>query len=216
MKKIIFCLLLSLPCWLFAQIGIKGGLNFSGITNTSSIKSSNQTGYNVGILFGAFNKSIIGFRTEMTYSKQGYNYQNETNTGKIDLQYFMSTNLATINISKYFQLQVGFQSALLLNAKADSSKVDTSILPFAKLLDSYNRFDYGLAGGFEVHPVGGLLIGARLNVSLGKLYKKALSGESPGLSDITARNNVLQLYAGWRFSQSSAASKKKEPHNSKE
>lgn len=208
-------MLLSLPYWLSAQIGIKGGLNFSDITNASSIKSSSQTGYNAGILLGAFNKSIIGFRTEMTYSKQGYNYQDETNTGKVNLQYFMSSNLATINISKYFQIQVGFQTALLLNAKADSSAriADSSVLPFANLLDSYNRFDYGLAGGFEIHPVGGLLIGARLNISLGKLYKKALSGQSPGLSDINIKNNLLQLFAGWRFGQTHSTSKKKKPHN---
>ena len=130
MKKIFFCVLLNYPLWVLAQIGIKGGLNFSGITNASSINSSSQTGFNAGIFLGAFDKGIIGFRTEMTYSKQGYNYLAESNTGKVNLQYFMSSNLATINVSKYLQIQVGFQTSLLLNATEDSRKMDIRGHPF--------------------------------------------------------------------------------------
>jgi hypothetical protein len=53
-----------------------------------------------------------------------------------------------------------------------------------------------------VHPVLGLIIGARYNLSLSNLYKNTFTGNSgggmPGVS-IDPRNNVIQVYAGWRF-----------------
>ncbi len=66
-------------------------------------------------------------------------------------------------------------------------------------MNLYNRFDYGFAGGIEIHPVGGLLIGARTNISLGSLYKDAQSGQMPSFSSIDIKNNVFQIFAGWRF-----------------
>ena len=64
--------------------------------------------------------------------------------------------------------------ALLINAKADSSK-PASGTPYGKVMDYYNRIDYGLAGGIEINPVKGLIIGGRYNLSLGKVYKEPSS-----------------------------------------
>ncbi|MEO8859814.1 MAG: outer membrane beta-barrel protein [Ginsengibacter sp.] len=209
MKKIFFTLLFVMPLLLHAQFGIKGGLNFANVTSASSINNSSQTGFHAGILFSPHTK-IIGFRTEFSYSKQGYNYSSDTNTGNVNLQYIMSANLMTISITHYFQIQFGFQTAFLINAKADSSKVNstgTSGNPYGALLDYYNRYDYGFAGGVEVHPVSGLLIAARINLSLSKLYKSTQTGQSPSFSDVNVKNNVFQLSTGWIFGKSKSKSK---------
>jgi hypothetical protein len=93
----------------------------------------------------------------------------------------------------------------LLNAKVDNSGNgiydSLGLGSYGKILDIYNRFDYGFAGGFEVYPVKGLLIGARINYSLSQLYKQPEQGQQPGtgFSSIDAKNNVIQIYAGWRF-----------------
>ncbi|MEP6724689.1 MAG: outer membrane beta-barrel protein, partial [Bacteroidota bacterium] len=156
MKKIIFCLLLILPSWGFAQIGIKAGLNFANVTNASSINNSSRTGYHAGLLLGSSFKKLLGFRTELMYSKQGYDYA--SGKGNVGLDYIISADFVTVGITRYFQLQLGFQVAYLLNAKADSSN-EIAGLPgtYKKILDISNRLDYGFAGGVEIHPAGGLL-----------------------------------------------------------
>jgi hypothetical protein len=73
----------------------------------------------------------------------------------------------------------------------------------ANMMDLYNKFDYGFAGGIEIHPFKGLLIGARLNVSMGNLYKDpstyATGGAQSLIPKVDVKNNVLQMFAGWTF-----------------
>jgi len=222
MKQTPFLLFLLIPFALFSQdstqsvktekgkkpehhsigIGIKAGLNFANITNASAINSGSETGFHAGIFLDP-SHAILGSRTELLYSQQGYNYSTGQTTGKVKLGYLMLAQLMAINITKYVQLQIGGQTSYLLNAKADSSKASnpsTGNAQFDKLLDTYNRFDYGLAGGIEVRPVLGLLIGARYNLSLSNLYKQAFTaGGGSGGSGINPKNNVVQLFLGYRF-----------------
>lgn len=98
---------------------------------------------------------------------------------------------------------MGAQIAFLVNAKADSM-VNTSNTIYNKVEDYYNKIDYGFAGGIEVHPLAGLMIGARLNISLANANKKISPGISypayiPNISGAKLRNNVLQIFAGWKF-----------------
>ena len=211
MKKLIFYLLLLLPCCCMAQIGIKAGLNFANVSNASSISNSSRTGFHAGIFLSPASQKVLGFRTEIIYSQQGYDYKSGATTGNVKLDYIMSANLTTINITRYFQIQLGFQMAYLLNAKVDSSNMIQG-LPgsYSKILDFYNRFDYGAAGGIEVHPAGGLLIGARVNISFSKLYKDAETGQSVSFSGMDAKNNLFQLFAGWRFGLKKKSAEKKE------
>ena len=205
MKKIIFGLLLVFPTFLFAQIGLKAGLNFANVTKASSINSSSRTGFHAGLFLApGGGKKILGFRTEILYSKQGYNFKTSTNNpGNVDLDYILMPQLTTISITKYFQIQLGAQMAFLINAKADTTAgMSTGNAQFDKIMDFYNRFDYGFAGGLEVHPIKGLLIGARVNISLGNMYKDMTnpSGGQPSfMPKVDAKNNVFQIFAGWKF-----------------
>jgi hypothetical protein len=103
--------------------------------------------------------------------------------------------------------------AFLVNAKADSTTSSGTSTPYSGIMDYYNKFDYGFAGGIEVHPFKGLLVGARYNVSLGNLYKDPSSyetGTAPPPSfipQVDVKNNVFQLFAGWIFGNSSPKKK---------
>jgi len=213
MKKTIFALLLVLPGCLFAQIGLKAGMNFANVTKASSINNSSRSGFHVGILLAPASKKIIGSRTELIYSKQGYDYKNGTSTGTVDLAYIMLPQYMTINITKYFQIQVGGQMAYLLNAKVDSSNsMSTGNAQFDKMMSYYNRFDYGYGGGIEIHPVSGLLVGARVNISLGSLYKDSGSSSGSGtqpsfIPKVDVKNNLFQIFAGWTFGKKSSKKK---------
>jgi len=106
-----------------------------------------------------------------------------------------------INITKFVQVQIGGQMAYLLNAKVDSTN-NTGNPTADKILDLYNRFDYGYGGGVEVHPINALVVGARLNISLGNLYKEPEPGQQFSfIPNIDVKNNLFQLYAGLKFAK---------------
>ncbi len=203
MKKIIFGLLLIFPCSLFAQIGIKAGINFANVTKVSSINNSSESGFHAGIFLAPPSKGIMGFRTELIFSKQGYNYKTATNTGIVNLDYIMLPQYICINITKYFQIQFGGQMAFLINAKVDSTSTGgTGYGSGSQILDLYNKFDYGYGGGIEIHPVKGLIIGARANISLSNLYNfdNITTGTTPSfIPKIDVKNNLFQIFTGWKF-----------------
>src|SRR5574337_542070 len=120
-KLVIYLPLLLTPFISHAQVGLKAGVNFANISNASSINSSNRSGFMFGAFLAPKTKGIIASRTEIIYSKQGYNFQTSSNTGNVNLDYIIIPQLMGINITKFVQLQLGMQMAYLLNAKADST-----------------------------------------------------------------------------------------------
>jgi|SRR5579859_5385052 len=186
-------------------IGFKAGLNFANVTSASDINTSSHTGFNAGIFFSPPGR-ILGSYTELAFSQQGFNYSTGQNNSTLKLDYLALAQLMAINITKYVQIQFGFRTAYLLNAKTDSSAHQTSTdsTQINSLLSYFNRIDYGFTGGLEIHPVLGLIIGARYNLSLNGVYKNAFSSFGGGTSgsgstSINPKNNVIQIYTGWRF-----------------
>ena len=197
-----FLLLLAIsPFFSYSQFGIKGGLNFAKVTKASNINADNSAGFHVGVFLAPPTKSVLGFRTELIYSKQGYDFKSGTTTGSVKLDYILLPQLMEINITKYVALQLGAQMAFLLNAKADSSKPSTGNAQVDKLIDLMNRFDYGASGGIEIHPYKGILFGARMNISFGNLYKDptTITTQQNFFPEVDAKNNVVQVFAGYRF-----------------
>ncbi|MBS1598253.1 MAG: PorT family protein [Bacteroidetes bacterium] len=184
--------------------GIKAGLNFANVTNLSSINGSSETGFHAGVFFGSFNKGIIGSRTELMYSQQGYGYSSDTSKGTVKLSYIQLAQFFAINASKYVQIQIGFQTGYLLTANVKSS-MSTGNAQADKILDFYNRFDYGISGGFEIHPFEGLLIGSRYTYSFSNLYKNIdysnISNNPSYVPSVNVdfKNNVVQIFVGYRF-----------------
>ena len=105
MKTTILILASLIPITHFSQhfslgLGIKAGLNFANVTNASSINSKSQTGFHVGALLAPSSKTILSSRTELLYSRQGYNYSTGTNTGSVNLDYVLFAQMLAINITK--------------------------------------------------------------------------------------------------------------------
>jgi hypothetical protein len=210
MKKFILALVMIMPCYLFAQIGIKAGVNFAKVSKASDINSGNKSGFHVGLFLAPPSKKILSSRTELLFSRQGYDYKNGTKTGDVDLDYIQMGQLMSINITKYFSLMFGAQTAYLISAQVDSGNSTSTGNPgYDKIMDLYNRVDYGYALGAEVHPVAGLIIGLRYNVSLAKVYKDIQSFQAPSFTSEDAKNNVIQLSVGWRFGKNGKEKKEK-------
>ena len=198
MKKIILLIILASPVLLHAQIGVKGGLNFAKVSNASDINSESKSGFHIGVFLAPPSKSLISSRTELLFSRQGYDYKS-TNTGTVDLDYIQFGQLMSINITKFFSLMFGAQTAVLVSAQVDSTGGTGSTGGENNMMDMMNRFDYGYAIGAEVHPVKGLIIGIRYNVSLAKIYEDINSFQMPSFTAEDAKNNLIMLSVGWRF-----------------
>ena len=111
----------------------------------------------------------------------------------MNLDYLLLPQLITLNFGKKIQLHAGGQAAFLLNAKVDSTGGSSE----GSLFDYFNRFDYGLVAGGEISPISGFFVGSRINVSFNSVSKE---GNRPNfIPGINAKNNVVQVYAGWRF-----------------
>jgi hypothetical protein len=197
MKKILLFSFLLIPFLLPAQIGIKAGINYARVSKASDINSSSRSGFHVGLLLAPPSKKIMSSRTELIFSRQGYDYKSSTNTGNVNLDYIQMGQLMSINLTKYFSLMFGAQTAYLISAQVDSSNGNGSTEN--KMMGLMNRIDYGYAVGAEVHPFKGVLIGVRYNVSLAKIYKSVQSFQMPSFSSEDAKNNVIQFSIGWRF-----------------
>ena len=213
MRKIFLTAVIIVPLFSLAQFGIKAGVNFANVTNASDINSGSESGFMAGVFLAPPSTGVMGFRTELIFSRQGYSYKTNTNTGVVNLDYILLPQLMQINITKFFSIQLGAQMAFLINAKADSTTSSGSSSPYGEIMDFYNKFDYGFAGGIEIHPFKGLLVGARYNISLGNLYKDPSSYEMNGgqppsfIPTVDVKNNVLQIFAGWIFGNNSSKKK---------
>jgi hypothetical protein len=201
-KFIVILALCPLIGYSQGKFGIKAGVNFANVTNAAAINGKNTTGFMIGGFLAPQGK-IISSSTELMFSRQGYSYHTNTNTGKVNLNYILMEQMMGISITKFIKIQFGGLTGFLLNAKADSSNSaaqQSSGNPSFAMINAMNRFDYGFAGGVEIYPYKGLVIGGRLNLSMAKTYKEgAQNGGSSFMPGIDAKNNVVQIYTGYRF-----------------
>ena len=187
------------------KLGIKAGYNFAkviGSTPDFSPKSNN--GFMVAGFFAPQSKGL-GYRTELIFSRQGFSFDETGKMQDVTQDYIYMPHLTTFTIAKRVQLQAGGQVGYLLNAKKSSSKQSEE----EKVTEYMNRFDYGFAGGIEIYPFKGLLIGGRYNVSLGNIYKASSSSSttpSPipnplpfNPEEVKGKNAVVQFFVGYRF-----------------
>src|SRR5688572_16180097 len=183
MRRFLLSMVFCLPILCCAQlnIGLKAGLNFANVTKASEVKADTRTGYMLGGYISPKAGKILGYRSEIILSRQGYDFKTGSSSGNVTLDYLLMPQLITLSFTKFVQLHAGGQVAFLLNAEVDSTSGSSS----GSLLDYFNRFDYGLAAGAEVFPLRrGLFVGARINISLNNLSE---SGTRPSfIPDIDA------------------------------
>jgi len=186
------------------KFGLKAGYNISYVNGShSGFTPGNSNGFMVGAFYGSTGKSIIGYRSEIVFSQQGYTYGDAAKKTEVMNDYIYLPQFTTINITKYLQVQAGMQIGYLLNSKKASTNKssDTSLLSFM------NRIDYGFAAGIEIYPFKGFIVGARYNLGLGKMYKPYDPSASslppfpiPFNPETTnLKNGGMQFFIGYRF-----------------
>ncbi|HUC80010.1 MAG TPA: porin family protein [Flavisolibacter sp.] len=181
--------------------GIKGGVNFINVKDAGSINGGNNSGFMAGLFFQSPSKGLLGYRSEIIFSRQGYDFQTSATTGSVKLNYILLPQLTTINITRFVQLQLGGQIGFLLNSGVDSLS-SLSTLPAAGPEEYFRRITYGLAGGVELSPLKSLFVGGRFNLNIASVTKETGAGRLPSYIPTDGKqlyNNVVQLYAGFKF-----------------
>jgi opacity protein-like surface antigen len=183
------------------QLGVKAGYNWSYLTGSEDgFKPGNQTGFMASIFLSPTkNRTGLGYRTELVFSRQGYSFDNGGKNTDVLNDYIYMPQLTTFNIGKVVQLQAGAQIGYLLKSREKSQQRDTTITGLM------NRFDYGFVGGVEVYPFKGIIVGGRYNLGLGKLHKHYESAATnpyplpfnPETTDY--KNSLFQFFVGYRF-----------------
>ena len=194
--------------------GFRVGLNYAKVSGGSdSVQYHYKPGLMIAVFFAPPGTGVIGYKSELLYSKQGFDYTNPNGTnGTVSNDYLMIPQMMTINITKYVQLQAGAFAGYLLSSKdSNIPKTTTDNDPSKMMLDIMNRFDYGAAAGIEIHPFKGMILNARYNMGFAKLYKEqsdiAQTNPTPVPSfnplakyeNIDTKNAVIQLSVGYRF-----------------
>jgi hypothetical protein len=185
------------------KIGLKAGYNFAKVVgNTPNFSPKSNNGFMVAAFYAPASKGM-GYRTELVFSRQGFSFDQSGKMQNVTQDYIYMPHLTTFTIAKKVQLQAGGQVGYLLNAKKSSSNEGSS----EAVTEYMNRFDYGFAGGIEVYPFKGLLVGGRYNISFGNIYNtSSYSTTNPtpyplpfDPEDIKGKNAVVQFFVGYRF-----------------
>lgn len=182
-----------------SQFGIRAGYNIprlAGEKNTN-FKPDSKNGYTVSVSYSPAAKSGMGFRSELVYSMQNFSFSADGKKTDIKQQYVYLPQFTTFGIGKFVQLQLGGQIGFLVNAKTSSAGKDGE-----SIMSAMNKLDYGAAGGLEIYPFKGIIIGGRYNMNFGKTYKPSTSAINPlpfNPSEVKGSNAVINFYLGYKF-----------------
>lgn len=180
--------------------GVKGGYNLNTLRgdDISGINRNSHSDYHAGVYgqFGFDNFSSV--QVELLYSRLGF----AANTGAGGAQQTYRTTYLQLpvmyvgNFTNNLSFHVGPQASLLINAKRGETALGLAE-------NGFNTFDFGGVAGLEAR-IGPARIGARYNLSLGKVFGDNI----PAGAAIDSRfgnakiyNNLFQAYVGFGFIQ---------------
>jgi hypothetical protein len=187
------------------KFGIKAGYNIAKINGKAANFSPDaKNGFTAAAFYSAGPRSGLGYRTELVFSRQGFEFTDDGKTATVTNDYVYMPHFTTFGIGKFFQVQVGGQLGYLLkSSKAASSETKSQdITSFA------NRLDYGAAAGVEIYPVKHLILGGRYNISFGNAYKRMTESSTTMPSpfplpfnpdEVKGKNAVINFFVGFRF-----------------
>lgn len=176
--------------------GIKGGYNLNGLRgdDISGINRNSRSDFHAGVYGQLGFNEFSSVQAELLYSRQGF----EANTGangarqRFRMDYVMLPILYVGNVTETISFHVGPQVSLLTNIRNNEQTLDIAA-------NGFNSFDFGGVGGLEAR-VGPARVGARYNLSLGKIFEDGNTNAGP-FANSKLYNNLLQVYVGIGFTQ---------------
>ncbi|MBD2767511.1 PorT family protein [Hymenobacter sp. BT664] len=180
--------------------GIKGGYNLNGLrgNDIKGIARNSRDDFHAG-LYGQFGfNNFSSIQAEILYSRQGFEANSGPNNGRqaFRMDYLTLPVMYVGNITETISFHVGPQVSLLTNIRRENEALDIS-------KNGFNSLDYGGVGGLEAR-LGPARLGARYNLSLGKVFKDGPSETglvAAQFGNSKVYNNLVQVYLGIGFTQ---------------
>ena len=191
MKKLMIgmslILLLSGFNYLKAQteIGIKGGVNFSSVTDLNG--KDRISGHGGIFLHNTLNKHWC-IQPELLYSAQGEKSINENGVkNDLNLNYLQLPVMFQYFATRNFYIEAGPQIGYLLQANREGPAEDKS-----SVKDNYKKVDVGINAGVGVWATKNIGFYGRYNLGLMDVSK---------LDDVNRKNKNIELGTAIRFSK---------------
>ena len=185
-----------------AQIGVKGGVNFSNMYTEDVDDNNVLTSFNAGLYASIPLTSSIAIQPEFLFSRKGAElaYDNAFATGKakFKLNYIEVPVLVKVNLTKNFNIHAGPYFAYLIDGQV-TNETDGGTFNFEDNFDNddFNKFDYGVSAGlgFDFESIG---IGARYNYGLSTVGKERnFGGTNYTFPD--GKNSNISLYVALKL-----------------
>jgi hypothetical protein len=95
MKPLVLLLIIGSPVLVNAQLGIKAGLNFTNVTNVSSVNNQSSSGFNAGVFFATPYNKIMGSKIRRVwcgwlFRKNWYSFDSDTHFGPNSILWLFS------------------------------------------------------------------------------------------------------------------------------
>jgi len=185
-----------------AQIGVKGGVNFSNMYTEDVDDNNVLTSFNAGFYASVPLTSSLAFQPEFLYSRKGaeLEYDNAFVSGKakFKLNYIEVPLLLKINLTNNINIHAGPYFAYLIDAQVSNENNDGEV-NFEEEFDNddFNKLDVGLSAGlgFDFNSIG---IGARYNYGLSTVGKERdLAGTTYTFPD--GKNSNISVYVAFKL-----------------
>lgn len=183
------------------KFGIKGGLNLTNMYVKDVSDENMKVGWNAGVFAKLPVTQGFSIQPELLYTSKGAketynNFIEGKGEYRFNLNYVELPLLAVFNVVKNFNIQVGPYASYLVSANIKDLKDDGTINNITDLkADNFNRFDWGVAGGFGI-DISNFTLGARYNYGFKEIGK---SGSLSGELTKDSKNSAISLYIGIGF-----------------
>lgn len=177
MKKLLIAVLLLISGITHAQLGIKGGANFSNIDGEiGGAELETKISYHIGVFWELPIVEGLSFQPEFLYSVQGANIDSSHPLDNIDLKYLNVPMMLKLYIMSHkLSIEAGPQFGYLTDHNLD------------KIIETED-FDFSLAGGISVYVTKNIFIQGRYIAGMSEFSKKA-----------EVKNKNIQLSLGIKF-----------------
>jgi len=180
--------------------GIKGGINLTNLYVDNVKDEQMKVGGHVGFFAKLPIAKGISLMPEVIYTNKGAkvtysNFIQGSGEYRFNLNYVEVPLTLVFNIVNNFNIHAGGYAAYLTSANVKNVQDGTIKDAEALNADNFNRFDYGLVGGFGV-DIDKFTIGARYNYGLHEIGQ---SGNLSGELTKNSKNSAFQVFVGFAF-----------------
>lgn len=204
MKKIIFTVCIAVLGFVSgnaqAELGLKGGVNFSSLMGDTNGQLKFRTGYIFGLVAEIETSSSTAIQPEILYSSQGLKFDGRIDGTSYDdsfkLDYLNIPIVFKYYISEGFSFETGPQVGFLLSSKAVDGSIDSD-----DLNDNLTTASFDWLIGFGYKFENGFNVNARYTGGFTNIWKGYVRNPPPGYwyYDYGKRNSVFSLTVGYYF-----------------